>query len=156
MRGDLGRDSGAHDERDRLAALAADPRPDLPQAQLPEEPPHPGHTRYHIRLVGHTTTPSLPPSHTHTERYREMYFHRIHTTGDADIQFLQEVASNFPAFAVDYHPAIHCAGRQAHRGTVRYIPGGQHGHRAGPELLHTAQERLGCVYVCVCIYVGMW
>ena len=41
---------GAHDERDRLAALAADPRPDLPQDQPPEEPPHPGHTRYHIHL----------------------------------------------------------------------------------------------------------
>jgi hypothetical protein len=44
-------------------------------------------------------------------------------------------------------------GRQAHRGTVRYIPGGQHGHRARPELLYTAQERLGCVCIYVCMYV---
>ena len=86
-----------------------------------------------------------------------MYIHTF--VGDADIQFLQEVAGTFPTFAV--HTYIHSVpsipphlkaaarralvrvGGEAHRAAVRGVPGEQHGHRAGPELAHPAQE--GCV-----------
>ena len=63
------------------------------------------------------------------------------------------------------HPNLPCPGRSAHRGSVRHLPGEQHGRRERPELLHTAQE--GCVsqfilfsfyiillLVCVCICIS--